>query len=144
METPMDPQTEFFFDPVEARAPAPSLAARLAARFRLWRRRRRWLAEMSEAAALGRLDDMLNDMSLTRAELGTLVDAPADAGTQFETFARLADVDLRELDPAVLREAIWKCTRCDCRTACKLWLRTGVWKHAGDQRCPNAELLRRH
>ncbi len=138
----MEPQTELFFDPVEARASAPNLAVRLAERLRLWRRKRRWVAEMSNAATLDRLDDMLNDTGLTRAELGTLVDSPADAGTQFEDFARLAGVDLHELDPAVLREAMWKCTRCECRAPCKLWLRTGVWKHAGDQRCPNAPLFR--
>jgi len=123
--------------------PSPQgFAARLSERFRLWRWRRRWIGEMTDAAALGRLDDMLNDVGVTRAELGVLVDAPADAGRQFETFAETARIDLHHLSPAVLRDARWVCTLCECREPCKRWLRAGVWQYAGDPRCPNAALFR--
>jgi hypothetical protein len=61
----------------------------------------------------------------------------------FETLAEMAGVDVRQLDPAVLRDAAGKCARCACRKACRRWLRTGVFKYAGDSRCPNAALLRR-
>jgi hypothetical protein len=38
---------------------------------------------------------MLNDVGITRAELGVLIEAPADAGRQFETLAAAEQVDLR-------------------------------------------------
>jgi hypothetical protein len=65
------------------------------------------------------------------------------ADVPFETLAEMAGVDVRQLDPAVLREATGICARCACRKACRRWLRTGVFKYAGDSRCPNAALLRR-
>jgi hypothetical protein len=60
---------------------------------------------------------------------------------EFETMAGMAGVDVRQLDPAVLREAVGKCARCACRKACRRWLRTGAFHYAGDPRCPNAALL---
>jgi len=65
------------------------------------------------------------------------------ADVPFETLAELAGVDIRQLDPAVLREAAAKCARCGCRKACRRWLRTGAFNYVGDPRCPNAALLRR-
>ena len=64
------------------------------------------------------------------------------AGVPFETLAAMAGVDIRQLDPAVLREAMGKCARCASRRACRRWLRTGTFQYAGDPRCPNAALLR--
>jgi len=64
------------------------------------------------------------------------------ADLPFETLAAMEGVDIRQLDPAVLREATEKCGRCACRKACRRWLRTGAFQHAGDPRCPNADLLR--
>lgn len=134
----MDPDPITFCDPV----PPLHLAARLALRLRLWHERRRWMREMRAAAALSRLDDVLNDVELTRAELDQLVVGPPDAGRQLETLAEMAGVDLRRCDPAALREATWKCARCDYRAACKAWLRDGIWRGGGgDTRCPNAGLL---
>jgi uncharacterized protein YjiS (DUF1127 family) len=127
---------------VAAPLPARGFAARLTERLRLWRERHRWIGEMTNAATLGRLDDLLNDVAVTRAELGVLIEAPADAGRQFETLAEMARIDLRHLSPAVLRDATWVCTLCECREPCKRWLHTGVWQHAGDPRCPNAALFR--
>jgi uncharacterized protein YjiS (DUF1127 family) len=123
--------------------PSRGVAARLGERFRRWRQRRRWIGEMTNAAAFGRLDETLNDVGLTRAELGFLIKAPANAGRQFETLAAAEQVDLRQLRPEVLREAMWTCARCECRAPCERWLRTGVWKYSGDPRCPNAALLHR-
>ncbi len=120
----------------------PGLAARLVERFRLWRQRRRWLAEMANAGAFGRLDDILHDVGMTHAELGVLIDAPADAGRQLETLAEKAQIDLHHLSPEVLREAMWVCSRCECRVPCKRWLRTGIWRGGSDMRCPNAALFR--
>lgn len=122
--------------------PARGFAARLAERLRLWRQRRRWIDEMAGAAALGRLDDTLNDVGITRAELDLLIEAPADAGRQFEVLAEAARVDVHHLDPGVLREAMWVCTRCETRAPCKRWMRTGVWRDGADMRCPNAALFR--
>lgn len=122
--------------------PLHGFAARVTERFRLWRQRRRWMGEMANAAALGRFDDILNDVGITRAELGVMIDAPADAGMQFETFADAAQIDLRHRSPAVLREAMWVCTFCECAEPCKHWLRTGVWRDGADMRCPNAALYR--
>lgn len=127
---------------VAAPLPARGFAARLTERLRLWRRQRRWISEMASVAALGRLDDTLNDVGITRAELDALIDGPADAGGQFETLAEAARIDLHRLDPAVLREAMWVCARCASRTPCRRWLRTGVWRDGSDMRCPNAALLR--
>jgi hypothetical protein len=135
----MDPDPITFCDPV----PPLHLAGRLGARFRLWREHRRWVREMTAAATLGRLDDLLNGVELTRAELDQLVDGPPDAGRQLETMAGMARVDLHGIDAAALREATWKCARCGNRAACKVWLRDGVWRGDGDTRCPNAA-LRRH
>lgn len=118
------------------------MAAQLADRWRLWRQRRRWIAEMQQAAALGRLDDLLHDVGITHAELDALIDAPADAGRQFELLAEMEHADLRQFPPEVRREAEWACIRCDCRAACKRWLNRGVWDYQGDPRCPNAGLLR--
>ena len=117
--------------------PSPGVAERV----RDWRRRRRWIKEMANAAALGRLDDILDDAALTRAELDLLMQGPGDAGRQFETLAAMASLNLDHLSPEVRREAMWKCAGCTCRAACKRWLRTGVWRGA-PMRCPNAALLR--
>ena len=122
---------------------SPHLGGRIAARYRLWRERRRWVGEMANVAALGRLNDVLNDVGLTRAELGVMVEGPADAGRQFETLAGLAEADLTACSPAALREAAWICARCAHRDACKRWLRTGEWRDDEDMRCPNATLFRR-
>lgn len=116
-------------------------AARLAERWRLWREHRRWIAEMANAATLGNLDDTLHDVGITRAELDTLIDAAPDAGRQFEKLAEMAQIDLHHLDPAVLRGAMWVCSRCECKTPCKRWLETGVWRGGDDARCPNAALF---
>jgi uncharacterized protein YjiS (DUF1127 family) len=126
---------------VAAPLPSRNLTARFTERLRLWRQRRRWMSEMADAAQLGRLDDTLNDVGITRAELGALIEAPADAGRQFETLAEMAQIDLRRLSPAVLREALWVCTRCESRAPCQRWLRTGVWRDGADMRCPNAALF---
>jgi uncharacterized protein DUF6455 len=135
----MGPIDEFPYSP-----PLPSrrLMARVAERWHGWRERRRWIGEVSEAAQLGRLDDILNDVSLTRAELDGLIEGPADAGRQLDQLAAMAQVDLGEVEPAVLREATWVCTRCEIRDACKHWLNTGVWNGGDNTRCPNAALLR--
>jgi uncharacterized protein YjiS (DUF1127 family) len=122
--------------------PPRGVAARLAERFRWWRQRRRWIGEMANAATLGRPGEMLDDVGITRAELDFLIKAPADAGRQFETLAAAEQVDLRQLRPEVLREAMWTCARCECRAPCERWLRTGIWNYSGDPRCPNAALLR--
>ena len=58
---------------------------------------------MRQAAALGRLEDTLLDIGLTRAELGFLIDAPAGAGRQFETMPAAAGADLADTDPILLR-----------------------------------------
>lgn len=127
--------------PQSAGYPARSLTGRVVEHVRLWRERRRWIGEMANAAAFGRLDDVLTDVGLNRAELGYLMDGPVDAGRQFEVFARMEGLDIHRLPTGVLREAVRTCAHCHCRTACKRWLRTGVWKHDGDSRCPNAALL---
>jgi len=121
--------------------PMRDLAGRLTERFRGWRRHRRWVGEMADAAALGRLDELLDDVAMSRADLRFLIDAPDDAGLQFEQFADMAQLDLRQISPEVLREARWVCARCEHRSPCKRWLREGVWDDAGDPRCPNAALL---
>ena len=133
----MDPDPITFCDPI----PPVHFVTRIAERVRLWRERRRWVHEMEAAATLGRLDDLLNDVELTRAELDRLIEGPPDAGRQLETLARMAQVDLHAVDAAALREATWKCAGCRSRTACKGWLRDGVWRGDGDARCPNAALL---
>ncbi len=122
--------------------PAHGAAARLAERWRLWRERRRWIGEMRDAAALGRLEGLLHDIGITHAELDFLIDGPADAGRQFEQLAAAEHVDLSGLAPEVLRDAMWKCIRCSCREPCKRWLESGIWDYEGDPRCPNAALLR--
>jgi uncharacterized protein YjiS (DUF1127 family) len=134
----MDPDPITFCDPV----PSLHLAGRIAERVRLWRERRRWVREMASAATLTRLDDLLNDVELSRAELDQLIDGPPDAGRQLETLAAMAQVDLHSIDAAMLREASWKCARCRLHAACKVWLRDGSWRGDGDTRCPNAALLR--
>jgi uncharacterized protein YjiS (DUF1127 family) len=123
--------------------PPRGVTARLAERFRWWRRRRRWIGEMANAAALGRPGGTLDDVGITRAELDFLIKAPLDAGRQFETLAAAVQADLRRLRPEVLREAMWVCARCASRVPCKRWLRTGTWNYSGDPRCPNAALLHR-
>ncbi len=121
---------------------SPGLAARCAERFRAWRRKRRWVRELKDAQALGRLDEVLDDIGITRAEMDELMAAPADAGRQFEVMAKLEGVDLAQVDAGALREATWKCVRCDSRAPCKRWMRTGLWSYGGDPRCPNARLWR--
>ena len=117
------------------------LPARIVERLRLWHERRRCISEMANAAALGRLDDLLDDAGMTRADLTVLMDGPSDAGRQFEVFAKMEGVDVRRLPAGVLREAIRVCARCDRRAPCKRWLRTGVWRDQRDSRSPNAALL---
>lgn len=136
----LPPDDRFAAPPARRRV---SLAARCRERFRAWRQKRRWVGEMRDAAALGRLDEVLDDVGMTHAELDELIAAPADAGLQFAQMAELQGADLDRIPPARLREAIRKCTRCTSRTACKRWLRDGEWRYDGDPRCPNAALLRR-
>ena len=131
---------ELNFDPP---VPSSGVVARYAERFRCWRRNRRFIAEMRKAAVLGRLDEVLTGLGLTGADLDELMKAPAEAGRQFEILARMAGIEPDRLRPEVLREALCTCTRCESGTACKRWLRTGVWRHDGDPRCPNVKLLRR-
>jgi hypothetical protein len=125
-----------------ASRPMHGALARFAERWRLWRERRRWVGEIADAAALGRLDGMLDDLAVTRADLNVLMKGPADAGRQFVTLAEARHVDLCRIPPEALREASWKCIRCEIRAPCKRWLRTGTWDYDGDPRCPNAALLR--
>lgn len=128
---------------VAAPLPPIGFATRLALNLRLWREKRRWIAEMRHAAGLGRLNDILSDVGLSRGDLDTLIDAPVDAGHQFETYATMAQVNLRDLDPAKLREAEWACIRCPHADPCRRWLREGVWDNADDPRCPNAAFMKR-
>ncbi len=129
---------------VSAPSPPPSLSARFAERLRLWFERRRWLGEMANASALGRFDEVIKDAGMSRADLDVMIDAPSDAGRQFEALAEAEGIDLQELDPEVLREAIAVCVRCQYRAPCKRWLRTGIWTYGKEPRCPNAALLLRH
>lgn len=62
----------------------------------------------------------------------------------FETLAEMEGVDIDRLDPAVLRNAKVACAHCAAHEACRRWLRTGIFKYAGDPRCPNAALLLHH
>ena len=124
---PSQPLTEFF--------------AALAERFHYWRERRRWIAEMTRAAALGHAGSILSDLGLNRAQLDVLMTGPVDAGRQFEPMAKAAGASLDAVPPAVLRDAEWSCTVCEHRRACAHWLRSGEWTD-GDTRCPNADLLR--
>ena len=112
----------------------------LVARFAYWRERRRWLAELRQVAACGRLDETLADIGLDRARLAVLANGPVDAGRQLEPMAVAAGADLAAIPPAVLRDAEWTCTVCESRSACAHWLRSGEWK-GEDMRCPNAALL---
>lgn len=136
----MDPDPITFCDPPTS----AHLTARFAERLRLWRERRRWVRELRNAASLDRLDTLLNDTELTRADLDLLVAGPLDAGRQFETLATMAEANLQACPPAELHDALWRCVHCQCRAACKTWLRDGAWRGDGDSRCPNAALLRRH
>ena len=131
---------ELNFDPP---APPRHFVARVADRYRCWRRKRRFVADMQKAAALSRFDDLLADIGLSRAELDELMAAPADAGCEFEIMARMEGLDPDRMHPEALREAMRTCMRCPGRVACKRWLRTGEWRHDGDPRCPNAALFRR-
>lgn len=123
--------------------PLTELFARLTDWFGYWRERRRWIAEMRNIAALGRLDDVLADIGLNRAQLGVLMTGPVDAGRQLDAMAAAAGTDLDAIPPAVLRDAQWTCTLCESRSACAHWLRSGEWS-GGDPRCPNADLLQAH
>jgi uncharacterized protein YjiS (DUF1127 family) len=122
--------------------PARGFLVALAQRYRLWRQRRRWIAEMADATALGHLDDILNDAAISRADLRFLIEAPVDAGRQIDAMAHTGGVDLAVLPPDTRREAEWVCARCVCRGPCKHWLRTGEWQDGDDTRCPNAALFR--
>ncbi len=76
--------------PAGTDAPSPSptpLSARLAGRLRLWFERRRWLGELADAGELDRFDEVIKDAGMSRADLGEMIDAPADAGLQFEALA---------------------------------------------------------
>ncbi len=68
---------------------------------------------------------------------------PCRVDRQFETLAIRCGSDMGRLESAVLRDAAGICARCGCRKACRRWLRTGVFKYAGDPRCPNAPLQHR-
>src|SRR6266702_156943 len=67
---------------------------------------------------------------------------PCRRGREFATWAKMHGFDIGQLDPALLRAAVETCAHCSCRKARRRWLRTGVFEHAGDPRCPNAALLR--
>lgn len=134
----MDPAGIAFSEPL----PRPEVVGRIAARWRLWRERHRWPREVANVAALGRIEDVLEDVGITRAELDTLTAAPLDAGRQFPALAGMAGADLSKFAPEAVREAAWACTRCGHRDACRRWLRTGQWRDGGDMRCPNAALYR--
>jgi len=112
-------------------------------RVRSQRRKRRWVGEIKNAVQSGRLDNVLNDVGITCAELELIVNAPTDAGTQFETFSEMAHTALGRLDPGARRQAAWVCIHCRRRVACKRWLRAGVWRGDGsDMPCPNGALFR--
>jgi hypothetical protein len=124
----------------------PVRSSRFAARCVEWfqaaHRRRRWRREMAKAAAFGGLDEILADLGMTRGELDELMSEPANIGLQFEKMARMLGTDCARLSPGAVHDAMQVCARCECRTACKRWLQTGVWRYDGDPRCPNAALLR--
>jgi Family of unknown function (DUF6455) len=134
----LDPEAISFAPPPTG----PGLAARITEHWRLWRQHRRWVGEIADAASLGRLDGILNDVSMTRAELDLLIAGPADAGRQLDQMAAAEGADLRRLRPEDLRQASWTCIHCEKRAPCKRWLRCGIWDGKGDPRCPNAALLR--
>ena len=123
--------------------PFAEFFARMIERLGYWRERRRWIGEMRNVATFGRLDETLCDVGITRAELDLLMTGPVDAGRQFEPMAAGAGAQLDMIPPAVLREAEWTCIRCESRSACAHWMRSGEWS-GGDSRCPNAELLNAH
>jgi len=96
---------------------------------------------MRRAAALDGLDNVLDDIGISHAELDRMIKGPADLGTQFETMAEMAHTALSRVEPAARRQAVWVCVHCTRRVACKRWLRTGVWRDGSDMRCPNAALF---
>jgi hypothetical protein len=59
----------------------------------------------------------------------------------FKTWAELEKINTRKIGPAKLCEAAGACAGCPCCKQCRRWLRTGVFRYAGDPRCPNAVLL---
>ena len=122
--------------------PPSRFAASCLARLRGWRRKRRWAREMANAAALGRLDEILADVGMTRTEWEELMTEPEPAGLQFESMTDMLGVRREKLPPAVVHDAMRVCGRCECQSACKRWLSTGRWAYDGDPRCPNAKLLR--
>lgn len=122
--------------------PPGHFAAHCAERFRAWRRKRRWMREMAKAVALGRLDEILADVGMTRAELEELMTEPEAAGLQFEKMAAMLGIDSKQFPAGAVNSAVHACIRCECRAACKRWLRIGTWHYDGDPRCPNAGLLR--
>lgn len=128
--------------PFDAQRITSGVASRITEYWHEWRRRRRWVAELQKAAALGQLDDMLQDVGVTPAELDALTGGPLDAGHQLEILAEAEQIDLSTVPAQELRDAHLTCVRCECREPCKRWLQTGIWHHEGDPRCPNAALLR--
>ncbi len=126
-----------------ASSPVPSFRARVLERLRLWFERRRWIGELRGACALSRFEALLEDAALSRADVGALIEAPADAGRQFEALAAALGVDVSRFHPQVLREAVRVCVRCQHRGPCKRRLRAGGAIEGEGWRCPNAALFER-
>ena len=122
--------------------PLVGFFADLAQRFAYWRERRRWIAEMTNVASLGRPGAILADIGLGRAQLDVLMTGPVDAGRQLGAMAAGMGAALQHVPPSVLRDAEWTCTVCPNGKACAHWLRNGEWVGDGDSRCPNEAVLR--
>ncbi len=135
----MDPDPITFCDPV----PPLHLAARLALRLRLWHERRRWMREMRAAAALSRLDDVLNDVELdprrTRRSWSTVRPMPDGSWRPWPRWpGSICAVATRRpcARPPGNAPAATTARRASA------WLRDGIWRGGGgDTRCPNAGLL---
>lgn len=98
--------------------------------------------QMAELDRRGGLDDVLNDIGVSRPAMARIIRGHPEAGRLLPAMAKRLGVDLEKLDPRWRYSIQRACGECPSHRRCRRWLATSL-SDSTEYRdfCPNAELF---
>ena len=105
-------------------------------------RRGAFRSELAKLDRHGKLDTILEDIGITRAELNIMARGYPEADRLLPTMAYRLGIALDEIDAHSLHALKHTCVLCQSHRKCRRWLASGR-REGAERFCPNHPLLER-